>query len=232
MRQWLTTIALLLFSGISLLGAAEAVRLATQPSNSGPSEAYRSSQADIQLRDRVLSPELPELSAEEHRRLATDLDVRLRAGDWKLSPWRLRRNTHERLGKNLFFIAKAWAEIRRDRFNALPEPEKYDYLDREVESLRQIVARGRALPESERDLYLEGVFGMLDARADQSERRGRGMWPNVLIITAAKGKGWWDELPDDEQRQWTAFARELASRIPPEILSAFMDMSPRSRGND
>ncbi len=215
-RRLTTTAAFLVLSGISVYGGFEAVRLASRHKEFAPTEEHQLSVADKLLRDEVLAEELGDKSPEAQRDLALRLEQRLEEGGWKLSPGRLKKNQQQQLGKNLFFLARAWMQAKRERFEQLPAAERSAFIAQEAGKLNGLVERGRALSPSDHEKYLEGIAVILENPTPDSSAKQRGMWPVVLRETAAEGMNWWGELDAPQQRKWETFALAVVWHMPRE----------------
>ena len=155
-RRTLSFLALLALGGLSLFGAVQAVRFSLSGDAAAPSENYRASIADRELRETVLSPGLADREAAEQAEIAEAVAQRLDRGGWKLAPRRLSDDERQQLQQNLAILAARWLIARAEESHAQHGKERDVLLDGHIARVVAWGRRAEGLPERERDAYLEG----------------------------------------------------------------------------
>jgi hypothetical protein len=180
-RRTLSFLALLALSGLSLFGAVQAVRFGLSGSAAAPSEEYRASIADRELRETVLSPGLRDRPPAEQAAIAEAVARRLDRGGWKLAPRRLKDEDRRQLQQNLAILAVRWLSARAEEWDALAGREREETLDRHIARVVVWGRRAEGLPERDRDAYLESRVLVATSWLERKLSREAGQAPDLAV---------------------------------------------------
>lgn len=221
-RRTTSFLALLALCGLSLFGAVQAVRFSLSGDAAAPSEEYRASIADRELREEVLSPGLAERPAAEQAAIAEALARRLDRGGWKLAPRRLTDDQRQQLQKNLAILAVRWLIARAEEYDVEQGTKREELLEGHI---ARVVAWGRRaedLPERERDLYLEGriqaAVGWLERKLSRDAGQGKDLsrMMQFLPLLGAQLPAV-EELDEQQKRRLGAYLLAVWRRLPEHL---------------